>query len=170
MKSYLLSLLGIEREIDPIVIKNANQYVSFKFADLQLLDFFNFLGGTTNFFSESVQDADTKGYFPNECFENAEQLHQTQRSPYQASFNKLIDKIPLEKVYSGFQILLDCVRQREKHYLTWIDFYHPQLDKKTINTWSVCGNKKKWVGSNTFWQQTTPRQTIAFFCAVEATD
>ena len=49
IKSYLLSILINERDIEPTVIKKANQFISFKFGDIQLLDLLNFLGGTTGF-------------------------------------------------------------------------------------------------------------------------
>ena len=45
IKSYLLPILNNERNIEPIVIKKANQFVSFKFGDVQLLDTMNFLMG-----------------------------------------------------------------------------------------------------------------------------
>ena len=35
-------------EIEPTVIKKANQFVSFKFGDIQLLDFLNCLNGATS--------------------------------------------------------------------------------------------------------------------------
>ena len=47
-KSYLLPLLVIERGIEPMVIKKAHQFVSFKFGDVQLLDIINFPGGATS--------------------------------------------------------------------------------------------------------------------------
>ena len=34
--------------VEPIVIKKANQFVSFKFGVVQLLDLMNFLGGATS--------------------------------------------------------------------------------------------------------------------------
>ena len=48
IKSYLLPILINERNMEPIVIKKANQFVSFKFGDVQLLDIMNFLGGATS--------------------------------------------------------------------------------------------------------------------------
>ena len=48
IKSYLLPILVNERDIEPTVIKKANQFVSFKFGDIQLLDIMNFLGGATS--------------------------------------------------------------------------------------------------------------------------
>ena len=47
LKSYLLPLLVNERDIEPIVIKKANRFVSFKFGFFQLLDMLNFLGATS---------------------------------------------------------------------------------------------------------------------------
>ena len=48
IKSYLLPILVSERNIEPTVIKKANQFVPFKFGDIQLLDIMNFLGGATS--------------------------------------------------------------------------------------------------------------------------
>ena len=46
IKSYLLPNVVNERDIESTVIKKANQFMSFKFGDIQLLDILNFLGGT----------------------------------------------------------------------------------------------------------------------------
>ena len=48
IKSYLLPILVNERDIEPTVIKKANQFVSFKFGDIQLLDIKNFRGRETS--------------------------------------------------------------------------------------------------------------------------
>ena len=48
IKSYLLTILVNERDIEPTVIKKANQFVSFKFGDIQLLHIMNFLGGASS--------------------------------------------------------------------------------------------------------------------------
>ena len=48
IKSYLLPILVNQRDIEPTVIRKANQFVSFKFADIILLDIMNFLGGATS--------------------------------------------------------------------------------------------------------------------------
>ena len=54
--------------MEPIVIKKANQFVSFKFADVQLLDIMDFLGGATSFdsFLKAYKTAEIKGFFPYE--------------------------------------------------------------------------------------------------------
>ena len=49
IKTYLLPILVNERDLEPTVIKQANQFISFKFGDIQLLDIMNFLGGATSF-------------------------------------------------------------------------------------------------------------------------
>ena len=43
IKSYLLPVLVNERTLKPTVTKKANQFVSFKFGDIQLLDIMSFL-------------------------------------------------------------------------------------------------------------------------------
>ena len=48
IKTYFLPILVEDKNIEPNVIKTADQYVSFKFGDVQLLDILNFLGEATN--------------------------------------------------------------------------------------------------------------------------
>ena len=67
-KSYLLPILANERNIEPTVIKKANQFISFKFGYIQLLDMKNFLGGATSFgsFWKAYEASKKKGVFPYE--------------------------------------------------------------------------------------------------------
>ena len=53
------------------MIKKANQFVSFKFGDNQLLDIMKFLGGATSVdsFLEAYKTSETKGFFPYEWFD-----------------------------------------------------------------------------------------------------
>ena len=66
IKSYLLPVLANERQIEPTIIKKANQFVSFKFGDMQLLDIMNFLGGTSSLdsFLKAYETEETKVFFP----------------------------------------------------------------------------------------------------------
>ena len=48
IESYLLPILVNKRQIEPAVIKKANQFVFFNFGDVQLLDIINILGGATS--------------------------------------------------------------------------------------------------------------------------
>ena len=66
IKYYLLSILVNQRDIDPTVIKKANQFISFKFGDIQQLDTMNFLGGETSLDSvlKAYKTLETKRFFP----------------------------------------------------------------------------------------------------------
>ena len=68
IKSYLLPILVNERGIKPTVIRKDNQFVSFKFGDIQLLDIMNFLGGATSLdsFLKAYKTKETKRFFPYE--------------------------------------------------------------------------------------------------------
>ena len=52
IKSYLIPFLIIEKGLQPRVIKKTNQFISFKFGNVQMLDIMKFIGGSTtlNFF------------------------------------------------------------------------------------------------------------------------
>ena len=71
IKSYLLPILINERNMEPTVTKKTNQFVSFKFGDVQLLDIMNFLGGATSLdsFLKACKTSETKGFFPFEWFD-----------------------------------------------------------------------------------------------------
>ena len=66
IKSYLLAIFKNKRDIEPTVIKKANQFVSFKFGVIQLLDIMNFLGGATSLdsFLKAYKTKETKDSFP----------------------------------------------------------------------------------------------------------
>ena len=66
IKSYLLPILIKERNMEPTVIKKANQFVSFIFGDVQLLDIMNFLGGATSLdsFLKAFKTSKVKGFSP----------------------------------------------------------------------------------------------------------
>ena len=68
IKSYLLPILVNEQDIEPTVIKKANQFVSFKFGDIQLLDIMDFLSGACHrvliFSSKLTRPKRQKASFP----------------------------------------------------------------------------------------------------------
>ena len=109
IKGYLLPLFINERGIESKVIKTANQFVSLKFGDVELLDISNSLGGATSldFFLKANNISETKVYFPYEWFNDPEKLNNTQLPPYETFFSKLCIKNHLEKDCSDFQILID---------------------------------------------------------------
>ena len=109
IKSYLLLILVNERGIESTVIKKANQFVSFKFGDIQLLDFMNFLGGATSLdsFLEAYKTTKTKGFFPYEWFDCPEKMNNKELPPYDSFFSILRNNNPLEKDYSDSQNLVN---------------------------------------------------------------
>ena len=90
IKSYLLPIFINERNMEPTVIKKANQFVSFKFGDVQLLDIMNFLGGATSVgsFLKAYKTSETKGFFPYEGFDCPQKMNNSELPPYDAFFRK----------------------------------------------------------------------------------
>ena len=72
--------------MEPTVIKKANQFVSFKFGDVQLLDIMKFLGGATSLdsFLKAYKTAKTKGFFPYEWFDCPQKIKSSELPPYGA--------------------------------------------------------------------------------------
>ena len=66
IRSYLLPFLVNQRDIEPTVIKKANQFISFKLADFRQLNILNFLGGATSLhsFLKAYRTSETKGFSP----------------------------------------------------------------------------------------------------------
>ena len=87
IKSYSLPILVKERDIEPTVVKKANQFVTFKFGHIQLPDSMALLGGATKLdsFLKAYKTKDTKAFFPCEwldCpFEQFQEIEQ-QRTAY----------------------------------------------------------------------------------------
>ena len=107
IKSYLLPIIVSERKIEPAVTTKTNQFVSFKFGDVQLLDIMNFHGGATSLdsFLKAYKTEETKGLFPYEWFDNPGKLNNKELAPYESFFSKLRNINPLEKDYNGFENL-----------------------------------------------------------------
>ena len=66
IKSYLLPIPVNERDIEPTVIKKANQFISFKFGDIQLSDILNYFGGATSLdsFLKAYKTSERKDFSP----------------------------------------------------------------------------------------------------------
>ena len=108
IKSYLLLIVVNERNIEPTVIKKANQFISFKFSDIQLLDIMNFLGGATSLdsFLKAYKTSETKGFYPYEWFDRPDKLQNPELAPYDAFYSKLRSCNPLETGYTDYVNLL----------------------------------------------------------------
>ena len=83
IKSYLLPILVNERDIELTVIKKANQIVSFKFGDFQLLDIMNFLDGATSLdsFLKAYKTKETKDFFRYKWFDSPEKMNDKELPP-----------------------------------------------------------------------------------------
>ena len=116
VKSYLLPILINERNMEPIVIKKANQFVSFKFGDVQPLDIKNFLGAATSLdsFLKAYKTAETKGFFPYEWFDCPRKMNNSEHPSYDAFFSKLRNVNPLETDCSDYQNLLSSGLKTEQ--------------------------------------------------------
>ena len=68
----MLLILVNERDIELTVIRKANQFISFKFGDTQLLDMVNFVGGAASLdsFLKAYRTSKIKGFFPYEWFDH----------------------------------------------------------------------------------------------------
>ena len=76
IKSYLLPILVNERDIEPTVIKKTNEFISFKFGDIQQLDIMKFLGGPTKLdsFLKAYRTSRTTELFPYEWFDPPDKI------------------------------------------------------------------------------------------------
>ena len=99
----LLPIPVNERDIGPTLIKKANQFVSFKFGDIQLLDTINFVGGATSLhsFLKAYKTSETKGFFPTNGL-----MQNTELPPYGAFYGKNRRYNPLGPDYTYYVIPL----------------------------------------------------------------
>ena len=81
------------------MIKKANDFISFKFEDVQFLVILNFLGGETTLDSvhKAYKASETKRFFPYKWFGNPHKLDFPELPPYEAYFSKLRNNNPLDK-------------------------------------------------------------------------
>ena len=84
-----LRILVNERDIEPIVMRKANQVISFKFGDCQLLDLMNFLGGVTGLdsFLKAYKTSETKRIFLTKWFDHSGKMEHTQVPPFDAFYS-----------------------------------------------------------------------------------
>ena len=99
IKSFLLPILVNEQDIQPTVIRKANQFISFNFCDYQLLDINNFLGGATSLDSylKAYRTLETKRFFPYEWFDHPDKMQNTEL-PHMTPFTVNIVAVTLLKL------------------------------------------------------------------------
>ena len=99
IKSHLLPILINEKNMEPTVIKKANQLVSFEIGDVQLLDTMNFLVRAKSFdsFLKAYKTAETKGFFPYEWFDCPQKMNNSELPPYDVFFEQTSKRDPPRK-------------------------------------------------------------------------
>ena len=104
---YLIPYLIRDKEQKTSVIKKANEFISFKFRDVQFLEIMKFLGGATtlNSFLKAYKASETKRFFPYEWFDNPDKLDFPELPPYEAFFSKLGNKNPLDNDFPDYEKL-----------------------------------------------------------------
>ena len=107
IKSLLIPYLIRDIEKETSTIKKANKFISSKFRDVQFLDIMKFLGGAPSLdaFLKAYKASETRGFFPNEWFDNPHKLDFPKLSPYEAFFSKVRTNNPLDKDFIDFEKL-----------------------------------------------------------------
>ena len=113
---YLVPNLVNERDIEHKVIKKVNQFISFKFGDIKLLDIMNSLGGATSLdsFLKAYRTSETKKFSPYEWFDHPDKMHNTEISPYGIFYSKLCSCNTLEAEYTDYVNLFKSGLTAEK--------------------------------------------------------
>ena len=108
IKSYLLPILNKEQDIEATVIKKTNQFISFKFGDIQLLDIMKFPDVATSLdsFLKAYKTSETKRFFPYEWFDHPDKMQNTELPPFVAFYSKVRSCNPLEAEYTDYVNLL----------------------------------------------------------------
>ena len=144
IKSYSLPILVNERNIEPTVIRKSNQFILFKFGDIQLLDIMKFLGGATSLDSlKAYKTSETKRFFPYEWFDHPDKLQNPELPPYDAFCSKLRSCKPLGTEYTDYVNLLKSGLTTEQAVIKLKLSKPPLLELRTIITCNRYGSKNK---------------------------
>ena len=157
MKSYFLPTLINETNMEPIVIKKANQFVSFEFGGVQLLDIMNFLGAATRLdsFLKAYKTAETKGFFPYEWFDCPQKMN---NFPLTTHFSANFETwTPLKKTIQIIKIYLAADWRLNKHYPKWSFPNHRLQERKTTNICLIDGIMRICAHLKTFYASTTTK-------------
>ena len=117
IKSYLLLILVNERDIELTFIRKDNQFVSFRFGDIQLLDIMGFLGRATSLdsFHKTYKTKVTEGFIPSERFGCPKKNNNKELLPYDSFCSVLRTSSPLKKIVTTFKTLLTAVQQQSQN-------------------------------------------------------
>ena len=104
----MLPILVNERDLEPTVINKTNQFISFKFGDVQFLDIMNILGGAASLdsFLKAYKTSETKSFLLHEWFDHPDKMQNTVLPPYDAFYSQNHSCNPLETEYMDYVNLL----------------------------------------------------------------
>ena len=144
-KSYLLPILVRKRDTEPTVIMKANQFISFKFGDNQLLDIMNVLGGATSPDSilKEYKTSGTKEFFPYEWFDHPDKMLNTEILSYAAFYIKLRSCNSLEAENTDYVYLLKSELTTEQAVDKLKLSKPPPMGLRIINTCNNYGSRNK---------------------------
>ena len=144
IKSHLLPILVNERDFEPTVNKKANQFISFKFDDSQLLDIMTSLGGATNLdsFLKAYKTSETKKFLE-ERFDHPNKMQNTDPPPYDAFHSELRSCNPLETGDRVNVNLLKTGLTTRQAVVKYNNQSHPLLGLRILKTCKKYGSKNK---------------------------
>ena len=96
-------------------MRRANQWVSFKLGNFQLLDFLEFPDGATNlnFVLKAYKTTETKIFFPFEWFDHSDKLSHAELAQYQTFYNEFRICNPPETECQDYENLIVSGTSRE---------------------------------------------------------
>ena len=106
IKSYMLPSFVNKRDIEPTVIKKANQLISFKFGDFQLLDILSWRSNKPWLILEGIRNFRNQKIFPLRMAWSHWQIAENRVPPYDAFYSKLRSCNPIEAEYTDYVNLL----------------------------------------------------------------
>ena len=114
IKAYLLPVVDNERDIGSIVVGTANEFVSLKSGDIQLLDSLNVLRGATNleFLPRAYKTVQTKVFFSHRKSNHRDKWNHTERLFYQSFHNELKNCNFLAKTCRDYEKVINIARSK----------------------------------------------------------
>ena len=145
IKSFLLTILINERNIELTVNKKANQFISFKFGDIQLLDIMIFLGSATSLdsFFNAYKISETKRFFPYKWFDHLDKMQNPELPPYDAFYSRLPSCNLLETEYTDHVNLLKSGLTTEEAVIKLKLSKPPLLELRIVIICNRFGSKNK---------------------------
>ena len=160
IKSYLLPILIIERNMEATVIKKTKQFVSFIFGGVQLLGSMISLGGATR--SDSFLKAFKYRKLKVSFSMKDSIVHKRWLAvnfPLTTHFWANLETwTPCKRTFQTIKNYLAADWKVKKHYLEWSFPNNRLQEKKTTNIWLIYGIMKLCAHLKTFYAGTTTKQ------------